>query len=46
MKQLYFAGAHVPIAAANRHLAHGFFTYKGVVCPFSKVVYACCHKLK
>lgn len=32
----YFIGAETPIAVANRHLAHGVFTYKGVVCPFAQ----------
>jgi len=44
----YFIGADTPIAVANRHLAHGVFTYKGVVCPFAPkvVLCACCQSLR
>jgi len=41
----YFKGVCVPIAVANRQLAHGLFTYKGVVCPFApKVVLNACRQ--
>jgi len=46
MKQLYFTGAYAPTAVANRQLAHGFFTYKGVVCPFAQKVVCSRYDLK